>query len=114
MGMAHGVMMMLAASAAALRSAAPLRKPLTLRTASAADAIRDALSFAQRASPATADDRLAHSMRARDLTEDELRAVLVGRRRLVLRPLAQNTLSGSQGTEPGTGNQLILKLLETA
>jgi hypothetical protein len=79
MGMAHGVMMMLAASAAALRSAAPLRKPLTLRTASAADAIRDALSFAQRASPATADDRLAHSMRARDLTEDELRAVLVGR-----------------------------------
>ena len=79
MGMAHGVMMMLAASAAALRSAAPLRKPLTLRTASAADAIRDALSFAQRASPATADDRLAHSMRVRDLTEDELRAVLVGR-----------------------------------
>ena len=78
MRMAHGVMM-LAASVAALRGAAPLRKPLTLRTASAADAIRDALSFAQRASPATADDRLAHSMRARDLTEDELRAVLVGR-----------------------------------
>ena len=78
MRMAQGVMM-LAASAAALRSAAPRTKPLTLRKASAADAIRDALSFAQRASPATADDRLAHSMRARDLTEDELRAVLVGR-----------------------------------
>ena len=76
--MAHGVMM-LAASVAALRAAAPRRTPLTLRKASAADAIRDALSFAQRASPATADDRLAHSMRARDLTEDELRAVLVGR-----------------------------------
>ena len=75
--MAHGVM--LAASVAALRAAAPRRTPLTLRKASAADAIRDALSFAQRASPATADDRLAHSMRARDLTEDELRAVLVGR-----------------------------------
>jgi hypothetical protein len=70
---------MLAASVAALRAAAPRRTPLTLRKASAADAIRDALSFAQRASPATADDRLAHSMRARDLTEDELRAVLVGR-----------------------------------
>ena len=77
MRMAHGVM--LAASVAALRAAAPRRTPLTLRRASAADAIRDALSFAQRASPATADDRLAHSMRARDLTEDELRAVLVGR-----------------------------------
>ena len=77
MRMSHPVL--LAASAAALRSAAPRRTPLTLRTASAADAIRDALSFAQRASPATADDRLAHSMRARDLTEDELRAVLVGR-----------------------------------
>ena len=76
--MAHGAMM-LAASVAALRGAAPLRKPLSLRKASAADAIRDALSFAQRASPATADDRLTHSMRARDLTEDELRAVLVGR-----------------------------------
>ena len=71
--------MMLAASVAALRGSAPLRRPLSLRKASAADAIRDALSFAQRASPATADDRLAHSMRARDLTEDELRAVLVGR-----------------------------------
>lgn len=78
MRMARGVIV-LAASAAALRSAAPRRTPLTLRKVSAADAIRDALSFAQRASPATADDRLAHSMRARDLTEDELRAVLVGR-----------------------------------
>ena len=78
MRMAHGVVL-LAASVAALRAAAPRRTPLTLRKASAADAIRDALSFAQRASPATADDRLAHSMRARDLTEDELRAVLVGR-----------------------------------
>ena len=75
--MAHGVMML--AASVALRAAAPRRTPLTLRKASAADAIRDALSFAQRASPATADDRLAHSMRARDLTEDELRAVLVGR-----------------------------------
>ena len=77
MRMSHPVL--LAASVAALRAAAPRRTPLTLRKASAADAIRDALSFAQRASPATADDRLAHSMRARDLTEDELRAVLVGR-----------------------------------
>lgn len=68
-----------ARAAALLRPASPRTQRVVVPRATSADALRGALSFAQRASPATADDRLAHSMRARDLTEDELRAVLVGR-----------------------------------